>query len=141
MESILEDLINDKQDDATLRLPPPVFLDMGGEFVDYVKGESLTARFPNRHQYENPFSYMQGGIIVALIDNTVSPLSYVVAPTSITREINTQFKRPITREDEFVTVKAWVEEITDSTISLKAEVRNSAGKLATRATVKAIILN
>ncbi|MDH5376847.1 MAG: PaaI family thioesterase, partial [Gammaproteobacteria bacterium] len=106
MESILEDLINDKQDDATLRLPPPVFLDMGGEFVDYVKGESLTARFPNRHQYENPFSYMQGGIIVALIDNTVSPLSYVVAPTSITREINTQFKRPITREDEFVTVKA-----------------------------------
>jgi len=52
---------------------------MEGEFIDLVEGISLTARFPNKDRYMNPMGFMQGGIITAAIDNTVSPLSYMLA--------------------------------------------------------------
>lgn len=112
-----------------MELPPKVFIDMDGEFIDFVVGETLTARFPNKERYRNPFGFMQGGIIVAAIDNTLSPLSYTFAP-NVTKEISTTFKRPITQGDRFIEVTASVLEKTLTHIVLQAEVRNEKGKLA-----------
>lgn len=71
-------------DDADIEIPPKVFTDMGGALIRYDDGEALTARFPVRERYQNPMQYMQGGMIVAAIDNTLGPLSYLVAPPSVT---------------------------------------------------------
>ena len=116
--------------DTEMELPPKVFIDMSGEFIDFVEGESLTVRFPNKERYRNPFGFMQGGIIVAAIDNTIAPLSYIVAPANITKEINTTFKRPITQRDRYIDVTASIIEKTSTHIVLQAEVRNEKGKLA-----------
>jgi acyl-coenzyme A thioesterase PaaI-like protein len=62
-----------------MELPPKVFVDMDGEFIDFVEGESLTVRFPNKERYMNPLGFMQGGIIVAAMDNAIAPLSYMLA--------------------------------------------------------------
>lgn len=59
-----------------MALPPKVFLDMDDEFIEFIEGEKLVARYPNKSRYRNPFGFMQGGIIVAAIDNTIAPLSY-----------------------------------------------------------------
>jgi len=34
--------------DTGMELPPKVFIDMEGEFIDFVEGEALTTRFPNK---------------------------------------------------------------------------------------------
>ncbi|WP_262966610.1 PaaI family thioesterase [Methylobacter psychrophilus] len=123
-----------------LELPPKVFLDMGGEFIDFVEGKLLTARFPIKERYMNPFGFMQGGIIVAAIDNTIAPLSYVLAPPNITKEINTTFKRPIKSSELFIDVVASMVEKTSSYIILQAEVRNESGKLAAKGIAKCIFV-
>lgn len=116
--------------DTTLELPPKVFLDMEGEFIEFNEKEKLVARFPNKERYMNPFGFMQGGILVAAMDNTISPLSYIAAPPNITKDIHATFKRPIKRSDTFIDVVATVVEKTATAIILKADVLNERGKLA-----------
>lgn len=126
--------------DTNMELPPKVFVDMGGEFIDFIEGISLTARFPNMERYMNPFGFMQGGIIVAAMDNTISPLSYVSAPPNITKEINTTFKRPIKENDRFIHVVATVVKKTTSNIILHAEVLNEKGKLAAKGVANCVFI-
>lgn len=127
---ILTRIMNLLPSDAGMRLPPKVFLDMNGEFIEFIEGQKLVARYPNMDRYANPFGFMQGGIIVAAMDNTVSPLSYMVAPTNITSGIEATFKRPIKGADPFIDVIATVVSRGDSAITLQAEVLNAKGKRA-----------
>ncbi len=46
---------------AGMALPPPIFSEMGAEFVAFKPGVRLVVRFPNKPQYMNPLGYMQGG--------------------------------------------------------------------------------
>jgi uncharacterized protein (TIGR00369 family) len=123
-----------------MELPPKVFADMDGEFIDFVEGESLTVRFPNKERYMNPFGFMQGGIIVAAIDNTIAPLSYMLAPPNITKEISTTFKRPITQSDRYINVIASMIQKTSTHIVLQAEVRNEKGKLAAKGIANCVFI-
>lgn len=114
---------------AGLELPPKVFLDMDGEFLDFQAGRSLSVRFPVQERYQNPMGNMQGGMIVAAIDNTLGPLSFLVAPPSVTTQLNTTYIRPVTGQDHFITVEGRVLEQTRNQLFLMAEVKNEAGKL------------
>ena len=116
-------------DGATLELPPKVFVDMGGAFVAFEEGRALTARFPNLPRHQNPMGFMQGGIIAAVIDNTIGPLSFLVAPPSVTAQLNITYIRPVTPEDAYVEVEGRVVERTRTQILLAARVSNPAGKL------------
>ena len=125
---------------TSMVLPPKVFIDMEGEFIEFVEGISLTARYPNKERYMNPFGFMQGGIIVAAIDNTISPLSYISAPPNITKEINTTYKRPIKATDRFIDVIASVMKTTATSIILQAEVMNEKGKLAAKGIANCVFI-
>ena len=114
--------------DADIEIPPKVFVDMGGELLRYEEDEALTARFPVRERYQNPMGYMQGGMIVAAIDNTLGPLSYLVAPPSVTTQLNTSFIRPLGPDDAHVTVRGWVVERAGRQLFLAAQARTDAGK-------------
>ncbi len=72
-KDIMQRMLELMPSDTGMDLPPRVFTDMEGEFIDLVEGISLTARFPNKDCYMNPMGFMQGGILTAAIDNTVSP--------------------------------------------------------------------
>ena len=126
--------------ETSMELPPKVFIDMEGEFIDFVENERLVARFPNKERYSNPFGFMQGGILVAAMDNTISPLSYVVAPPSITKEIVATYKRPIKPCNHFIEVVATVIEKTATHISLQAEVMNENGKLAAKCVANCVFI-
>lgn len=116
-------------DGVTLELPPKVFVDMGGAFVAYEEGRALTARFPILARYQNPMGFMQGGIIAAVIDNTIGPLSFLVAPPSVTAQLNITYVRPVMPDDAYVEVEGRVVERTRTQILLAARVSNPAGKL------------
>ena len=111
-------------------LPPQCFVDMAGEFVLFdEESKRLTARFPVLERYQNPLLTMQGGLIVAAIDNTVGPLSWLIAPPSVTTQMNTSYIRPVTRDDDYILVAGAVDEITRRQLFLSARVTNPAGKL------------
>ena len=109
---------------ASLQIPPPCLTDMQGEFVEYVEGVSLSARFPVLARYRNPMGHMQGGFIVAALDNTLGPFSYLIAPPSATASLNTQYLRPVVAGMPHIRCKAWLVERTRNQLHLSADVRD-----------------
>jgi acyl-coenzyme A thioesterase PaaI-like protein len=123
-----------------MELPPKIFKEMGGVFLEYVEGQSLTIRFPVKESYSNPFGFMQGGMIVAAMDNTLGPLSLLLLPPSITTYVNTRFIRPVKMAYEFIDVTAFAVEITPMRIDLRAEVKSPGGKLLATCTSSSVVM-
>jgi uncharacterized protein (TIGR00369 family) len=128
-QEVIELLKTSQLEGSDLEMPPKCFLTMDGEFLDYEEGEALRARFPVKEAYRNPLGYMQGGFLVAAMDNTLGPLSYLVAPPSVTSQLNTSFIRPVTPDLDYVYVEARVVERTRKQIFITTHARDSRGKL------------
>jgi len=124
--------LGDRKDEY--ELPPPVFATMHGEFLEYDQGDKvLTNRFPVLKDFLNPYGTMQGGMVAAAVDNTIGPLSMLVAPPSVTRRIEVKYSNPITTDLGFITVKGMFLERDGQWLRFKAEVRDPGGKLLARA--------
>lgn len=128
-EQLMERLRAKAPGGATIEIPPKVFVEMGGSFIDYREGEALTVRFPVQERYQNPLGLMQGGMIVAAIDNTIGPLSYLVAPPSVTMQLNTSYLRKVTAEDAYIDVEARLVERAGRHLYLSAQVFNPQGQI------------
>ena len=99
------DLLGDKLEKFTL--PPPSFEIMEGAIMAFSEEEkSIVVRMPVLEAWLNPYGTMQGGLIIGAIDNAVGPLSLLLAPKSMTREIESKLLKPITMETEFIYVTA-----------------------------------
>ena len=114
-----------------LQIPPPCLVDMQGEVLEYIEGTSLRLRFPVLPRYQNPMGHMQGGYIVAALDNTLGPFSYLIAPPSVTTALNTQYLRPVTAAERTIICTAELVERTRNQLHLRAEARNGEGKVLT----------
>ncbi len=132
---IIEIILNrlgDRKDDFLL--PPPVFLTMRGEFLGFnLEAGWLTTRFPILVDFLNPYGTLQGGMIAAAIDNTIGPLSMLVAPPNVTRRLEIKYSRPVTLEMEYITVEGKLISREGHALKFKAEVRDHAGVLLARA--------
>lgn len=114
-----------------LNFPPPCFTTMGGEFLVFdAQAKRLRVRFPVKGEFENPMGYMQGGLIVGAIDNTVGPLTFLVAPPSVTTQMNTTYIRPITPDLSHFEVEAVVTEQTRRLLFVDAVVYAGEKQLA-----------
>jgi uncharacterized protein (TIGR00369 family) len=108
---------------GVLRIPAPCLDEMKGEFTAFDEERRLlVARFPVEPRYQNPLGYMQGGFIAAAIDNTLGPLSYLVAPPSVTLHLATQYLRPVPPGTGHIMVHGRVDEVTKSYLFLSARV-------------------
>jgi acyl-coenzyme A thioesterase PaaI-like protein len=115
-------------------IPPPVFTMMEGEFIAFDKHEGwLRARFPIKHEYLNPYKVMQGGMIAAAIDNTLGPLSILIAPPNVTRTLEVKYSSPISIEMGYIIVLARLLEYEGRELRFSAEVRSQDGDLLARA--------
>lgn len=110
-------------------IPPPCLVDMQGELVDYEDGVRLRMRFPVLARYHNPLGNMQGGFVVAALDNTIGPFSFLIAAPSVTASLNTQYLRPVTSAETHVTCSAWLVDRTRNTLHIHAQAANSDGKV------------
>jgi len=129
-EAILAAFAEKIPPDAPLALPPPVFETMQSEFLEFDTGAKVfKAKFPVLPKYHNPLYYMQGGMIVAAIDNTIGPLSFLVAPPSVTKTLNANYIRPVGPDIPYITVTARVTEQTRRQIFFEAIAYNPAGKI------------
>ena len=115
-------------------MPPPVFTAMQGEFVAYDPDRAtLTARFPILESYLNPYGTMQGGMIAAAVDNTLGPLSMLVAPPNVTRQLGLTYSRPITLDARQILVTARLCGRDGLRLHLRAEVTDLDGHRLARA--------
>ena len=129
---ILKNRLGDRM--AEYAFPPPVFVAMQGEFLelDLDRG-SLTARFPVLESYLNPYGSMQGGMVAAAVDNTLGPLSVLVAPPNVTRRLEMTYSRPVTLDMQYAVVTAQLLERKDRWLFLKADARTPSGVRLARA--------
>lgn len=122
-------------------IPPPAFTSMGGEFLDFDPDTKvLRSRFPIRDDYLNPYGFMQGGFTAAAIDNTIGPLSMLVAPPNVTRRLTITYSEPVHPQIGSITISAKLTELQYPRISFRADVRSPAGKRLARATAEHWIL-
>lgn len=127
--------------DSTMEIPPKVIVDMQGELLAFdEEAQTLKARFPVLERYQNPIGYMQGGIMVAMMDNTMGPLSYLVAPPSVTTVINITYVRPVPPNEKTVFIRAKVTEKTRRQIYLEATATNEAGKILAMCTSTSVVI-
>ena len=118
-------------------LPPPVFVAMQGQFLDVdLNAGVLRARFPVLERYLNPYDTMQGGMIAAAVDNTIGPLSVLVAPPNVTRRLRMTYSRPVTLEIGHIVVRAELLERDERWLFFRAEVHSPEGQRLARSRAK-----
>jgi len=136
LSDVIMEIINERLGDRIedYMIPPPVFTSMAGEFVDVdLEAGILETRFPVRQEYLNPYGAVQGGMVAAAVDNTLGPLSMLVAPPNVTRKLEMKYSRPITPDLEFMIVKAKFMTREGQFLHFRAEVRDLEGNLLARA--------
>lgn len=126
--------MNSLQAANQLKLPPPIFTEMGGEFVALdLAAKTIAVCFPVVERYQNPMGYMQGGMIAAALDNAIGPLSYMVAPPSVTKKMEVTYLRPISASVDSIIVEAHLERRVGSNLFFTAQVTNGKGTTFARA--------
>ena len=129
---IVRERLGDRFDDYLI--PPPVFTTMQGEFLEFdLDIGTLTTRFPVLDQFRNPYGSMQGGMLAAAVDNTLGPLSMMVAPLNVTRRLAMKYSLPVTSAIEFITVTGSLDGRKGSQLMFSAQVRDPQGVLLARA--------
>ncbi|MCJ7824733.1 MAG: PaaI family thioesterase, partial [Anaerolineales bacterium] len=93
----------------------------------------LRTRFPVKPEYLNPYRTMQGGMIAAAVDNTLGPLSMLVASPNVTRRLEMKFSRPVRADMHHILVLARFIGRENQELRFTAEVRSEDGLLLARA--------
>jgi acyl-coenzyme A thioesterase PaaI-like protein len=122
--------------------PPPVFSVMQGQFLDYDPEQALlSVRFPVLESWLNPYGMMQGGMLAAAIDNTIGPLSALVAPVSVTRQMELKYSQAVTLDAGFVIVTAHLIQRQGRWLTFRANANDPQGQRLARARAKHWILD
>lgn len=116
------------------QIPPPVFENMRGEFIGFDASAGwLRARFPVLESQLNPYGAMQGGMLAAAIDNTLGPLSMLVAPPNVTRRLTVKYSRQVTLEMSEIVIEATLVERDGRWLRFHADARDNDGRIIARA--------
>ena len=123
-------------------VPPPVFTAMGTEFLSIdIENSTITVKFQVPESTLNPFGSMQGGMIAAAIDNAVGPLSMITGPINFTRDMTLKYRKPVSRDYEYIIVKATFIEKKGRRLYFSAEVMDPEGTLLVSAKLMNWIVN
>lgn len=120
---------NLKENSDNIQIPPPIFEAMKGEFIEFnLEKGHLKNRFPVLNEQLNPYGNMQGGMIAAAIDNTLGPLSLLVAPPNFTRHLEVKYKKIVSPETGYIYVTGTLLEKKKRLLFFQASVVNSDGE-------------
>lgn len=129
---LLRQRLGDRQGDFIL--PPPVFHTMQGKILAFdPEAGTLSSRFPILPGYLNPYGSMQGGFVAAAVDNTLGPLSMLVAPPNVTRRLEIKYSQAVTPDLIYILVEGKYLGIEGQYLKFNADVRAPAGNLLARA--------
>jgi len=114
--------------EETYLMPPPIIETMQCEIIAFdAKEKTLTAKMPVLLAWCNPFSTMQGGMIMAAVDNAVGPLSMLIATPSWTRNMTSKYLKPVRLEVEYIYVTAVVRDERRGRLVFDVQVTDAEG--------------
>ena len=123
------------------KLPPPSFTIMQCEIIAFDKEKAtLTTKIPVLKEWLNPYSTMQGGMIVAAMDNALGPLSLLVAPKNMTRNIESKLIKAITMDMKYIYVTASLYEVKKRRLIFDVVVKDEEENLYATARVTNFII-
>ncbi len=107
------------------------------QFVEYSEDDKLTVKFKIFDWQVSNIGYVQAGFLISMVDCACGAMSDVCSglKSAGTIDLNTYFMRPITLEDEEVTVVANLATNSKRIMHFKAELFNSKGKCALEVTM------
>ena len=125
--SIVEEKLQKLENE--IHFPPPVFEIMQGEILTFdIEQGMFKNKFPVLNEYLNPYGNMQGGMIAAAIDNTIGPLSMLVAKPNFTRYMQIKYGKVIAPELNYIYVTAKLIEQKKRQLFFEAVVESSQGE-------------
>jgi len=132
VSALIEARLGKAKDDFLL--PPPVYETISAEVleVDETQGR-LLLRYPMLRRYLNPYGTMQGGMIAAAIDNTIGPLSMLVAPPNVTRTLELEYLKPVSGSLPFIDIEARIIERQKRRLVYSSRVFSPDGELLANA--------
>ena len=134
IKKLFSDILGDKIQEYTL--PPPSFEIMQCQVIEFNEDEkSMIVKMPVLEAFTNPYGTMQGGMIMGAIDNTLGPLSMLVAPKNVTRTMESKLLKPITMDVEFIYVKAQLSEQKKRRLTFDIVVKDRSENIYARAKV------
>jgi uncharacterized protein (TIGR00369 family) len=122
----------------TMKAPPAARL-LGWTLLELdVEKKSIKVGFDGKPDFLNPAGNIQGGILSAMLDDTMGPI--VVAATvgaafPTTIDLHVHFIRPV--KPGPISVTAEITNMGKQLVFLEGQLFDSAGKLCTRATASA----
>ena len=121
--------------------PPPIFKLMQAELLEIdLEASILQARFPVMESYQNPYQIMQGGMLATAVDNTIGPLSVLVAQPNVTRTLEMKYSKSVTLDMGEIIITAKLVDQDKRHLYFNADVRSPDGvKLATAKAVHWIL--
>jgi uncharacterized protein (TIGR00369 family) len=124
-----------------VEVPPKIFVEMQGRFLDYIPEHSIICSFPSLEKYASPVGAVQGGILAAAIDNTFGPFAYLVAQRPCaTVTMNMTYVRPITAGEGEMVVEARLVQKTKSLLFMSARLTNDDNRTVCTATTTMAVL-
>jgi uncharacterized protein (TIGR00369 family) len=116
--------------------PAPSSLSLGFEILALdSKAMTTRVRFEGRPEFTNPAGYIQGGYLVAMMDDAIGMLTTVKAGTArfpSTVDLHTHFLRPV--RVGVIEVAARLRNIGRAMVFAEADLFDARGKEAARAT-------
>ena len=124
----------------TLKMPPAAQL-LGWTLLELdVEKKSIKVGFDGKPEFLNPAGNVQGGILAAMLDDTMGPIVVAVTaatalPTTI--DLHVHFIRPV--KPGAISVIAEIINMGKQLVFLEGRLFDSAGKLCARATASAVL--
>lgn len=140
-EALTQRLLAAMPNTPGVEVPPKIFTEMQAQVLAWDESANrLSVRFPVQARYQNPLGMMQGGMIAAAIDNVFGPLSYIVAPPSLTMQMNTSYLKSVGPEEAYIDVTAQLDLLTRRFLYMSARVTNAAGDVVALSQASCMIL-
>lgn len=118
--------------DFPIQVPPPCFKEMQGEILEFDKETGrMVVHFPVLKKFDNAYGIMQGGMVAAAIDNTLGPLSLMIAPPNLTRTMELRFRRPVSADVDHFTVEGQLTKRQGRRLFFEAKAIDPDGKVLT----------
>ena len=128
IEVLFKEVLGQEYDNYLL--PPPSFTSMQAKIIAYDKKEqSIKVLMPILENTLNPYNTMQGGMIVAALDNAIGPLSMLTAPSNVTRRMTTEYRKPLKAEIKNIIVEAHFVEKKGRKLFFEGSIKDEKGTL------------
>ena len=134
MKKLYEEKLGDKI--GEYKFPPPSYMLMHTEITEYDKENMvLETKMPVKEIFLNAFGTMQGGLIVAAMDNAIGALGMLIAPLNVTRNIESKLIKAISMETEVIYTTAKLMEYKKRRLTFDVEVKDKNGTVYAKATI------